>query len=145
LWPLFRELNRGQVVVPVGWESGIFRSPSTTTAPFSEGQFKLRLNRHLYQYERAGGRAVVCNATNPAACTAEPFTVTTNDGSGTQAPRLASVADRRETTLPAPPRRSVRAVNSSSNTASDLPGTDLVTFVLPATVDIGDLPIALRQ
>jgi hypothetical protein len=34
-------------------------------------------------------------------------------------------------------------ITASSNTASDLPGTDLVTFILPSTVDTGDLPIVI--
>jgi hypothetical protein len=34
-------------------------------------------------------------------------------------------------------------VNATSNTVSDLPGTDLVTFTLPSTVDLGDLPIVI--
>jgi hypothetical protein len=32
---------------------------------------------------------------------------------------------------------------ASSNTNSDLPGTDLVTLTLPSTVDVGDLPIVI--
>src|SRR5437868_3429147 len=39
-----------------------------------------------------GGRALVCNATNPAVCTPEPFTVTTNDGTGTQAATILRVS-----------------------------------------------------
>src|SRR5207237_4740264 len=33
------------------------------------------------------------------------------------------------------------AIIAGSNSTSDLPGTDLVTFTLPSTVNVGDLPI----
>jgi uncharacterized protein (TIGR03437 family) len=93
----------------------------------------------------AGG-ALVCNATNPPACTGEPFTVTTNNGQWHPGSyRSASLSDGRA-------QRSARfnyghhwhtLINASSNAASDLPGTDLVTFTLPSTVDTGDLPIVI--
>src|SRR6202022_332285 len=34
------------------------------------------------------GRASVCNITNPAVCSPEPFGVTTNDGTGNQVPTM---------------------------------------------------------
>jgi hypothetical protein len=88
----------------------------------------------------------VCIATNPAVCTAEPFTVTTNDGSGTQVATILRVSlTGVRNSLPNLITATIgtTVINSSSNTASDLPGTDLVTFVLPSTVNTGDLPIVI--
>jgi len=88
----------------------------------------------------------VCNATNPAACTAEPFTVTTNDGTGTQVATvlrvsLTGVRNTLGSVITATIGTTV--INGSSNSASDLPGTDLVTFILPSTVSTGDVPIVI--
>jgi len=94
-----------------------------------------------------GGRALVCNATNPAVCTPEPFTVTTNDGTGTQVATilrvsLTGVRNNPASAITATIGTTVITV-AGSNTASDFPGTDLVTFTLPSTVDVGDLPIVI--
>jgi len=93
-----------------------------------------------------GGRAVVCNATNSAACTAEPFTVTTNDGTGTQVATVLRVSlTGVRNTLASSINVTVgtTAIVPSLNTNTDLPGTDNVTFTLPSTVDTGDLPIII--
>jgi len=79
-------------------------------------------------------------------CTPEPFTVTTNDGSGTQAPtvlRVSLTGVRKNASGGISATIGTTVINASSNTAADLPGTDLVTFVLPATVNVGDLPIII--
>jgi len=94
-----------------------------------------------------GGRAVVCNATNPAVCTPEPFTVTTNDGTGNQVATILRVSmtgvrNNAASIITATIGTTVITV-ASSNTNSDLPGTDLVTLTLPSTVDVGDLPIVI--
>jgi uncharacterized protein (TIGR03437 family) len=94
-----------------------------------------------------GGRAVVCNATNPAVCTPEPFTVTTNNGTGTQVATILRVSmtgvrNNLASTITATIGTTV-ITTASSNATSDLPGTDLVTLTLPSTVDVGDLPIVI--
>jgi hypothetical protein len=79
-------------------------------------------------------------------CTAEPFTVTTNDGSGTQVAtilRVTLTGVRNNIVGVITATIGTTVINATSNTATDLPGTDLVTFVLPATVDLGDLPIVI--
>src|SRR2546429_94803 len=82
-----------------------------------------------------GGRAVVCNATNPAVCTPEPFTVTTNDGTGTQAAtilRVSMTGVRNNLASTITATIGTTAIIAGSNATSDLPGTDLVTFTLPS-------------
>jgi uncharacterized protein (TIGR03437 family) len=93
-----------------------------------------------------GGRAVVCNATNSAACTAEPFTVTTNDGTGTQVAtilRVSLTGVRNVVASSINVTVGTTVIVPSINTNTDLPGTDNVTITLPATVDTGDLPIVV--
>jgi hypothetical protein len=92
------------------------------------------------------GRAVVCNATNPAVCSPEPFGVTTNDGTGTQVPtvlRMTLTGVRSSAASAVQVTVGTTVITASSNSNTDLPGTDTVTFTLPATVDIGNLPIVV--
>jgi len=92
------------------------------------------------------GRAAVCNATNPAVCTPEPFGVTSNNGTGTQVPTvlLISLTGVRNSG-PALIQVTVgtTVITAGANASTDLPGTDNVTITLPATVDTGDLPIVV--
>lgn len=92
------------------------------------------------------GRATVCNATNPAVCTGEPFGVTTDDGTGTQVPTVLratltgvrfSLAANIVVTV------GTTQINAGDNSTTDRPGTDIVTFTLPSNVDTGDLPIVI--
>jgi uncharacterized protein (TIGR03437 family) len=97
-----------------------------------------------------GGRAKVCNVTNPATpssiCLGEPFNVTSDDGTGTQVPTKLRVF------LTGVRGVSASAINVTVGTTvivpaaaffTDLPGTDNVDFILPSTVDRGDVPIVV--
>ena len=92
------------------------------------------------------GRAVVCNATNPAVCSNEPFGVTSNDGTGTQVPTVLRISLTGVRNLPVSVVQVIvgtTSITASTNVSTDLPGTDNVTITLPATVDLGDLPIVV--
>jgi uncharacterized protein (TIGR03437 family) len=92
------------------------------------------------------GRAVVCNATNPAVCSNEPFGVTSNDGTGTQVPTVLRITLTGVRNLPSSTIQvtvGTTTITASSNVSTDLPGTDNVTITLPSTVDLGDLPIVV--
>jgi len=92
------------------------------------------------------GRAVVCNATNPAVCSNEPFGVTSNNGTGTQVPtvlRISLTGVRNSPTSVIQVTVGTTTIPASSNASTDLPGTDNVTITLPSTVDLGDLPIVV--
>lgn len=95
-----------------------------------------------------GGRALVCNVTNPIipGCVIEPFTVMTPDAGGTP---VATVLEIHVT--------GVRGTASSSMTVTigttailpsnvillDQPGFEEIIITLPAAVDLGDLPIVV--
>lgn len=97
-----------------------------------------------------GGRAVVCNVTNPSIplCVIEPFNVMTPDASGTPVPTVLEI---HLTGV----RGTAAAVSSVSVTIGttvivpsnvillDQPGFEEIDLTLPATVDIGDLPIVI--
>jgi uncharacterized protein (TIGR03437 family) len=92
------------------------------------------------------GRAAVCNATNPAVCSNEPFGVTSNDGTGTQVPTVLRVSLTGVRNVPTSVIQVIvgtTTIPASSNVSTDLPGTDNVTITLPSTVDLGDLPIVV--
>jgi uncharacterized protein (TIGR03437 family) len=93
-----------------------------------------------------GGRASVCNATNPAVCSPEPFTVTTNDGTGSQVATVLRVSlTGIRFTLPASVNVTIgtTVIVASVTRSTDLPGTDQIDVTLPSTVDTGDLPIVV--
>ena len=93
-----------------------------------------------------GGRAVVCNVTNPnnMGCIVEPFNVTTDDGTGTL---VATVLEIHLTGVRGAAASTVNAtigttvITASRVVSTDLPGFDQVTITLPSTVDRGDIPI----
>ena len=92
------------------------------------------------------GRAAVCNATNPAVCSNEPFGVTSNDGTGTQVPtvlRITLTGVRNSPSSVIQVTVGTTTIPASFNASTDLPGTDNVTFTLPSTVNTGDLPIVV--
>jgi uncharacterized protein (TIGR03437 family) len=92
------------------------------------------------------GRASVCNITNPAVCSPEPFTVTTNDGTGTQVPTVlrASLTGVRNTAASSViVTVGTTAITAGALRSLDLPGNDQVDFTLPSTVNTGDLPIVI--
>jgi uncharacterized protein (TIGR03437 family) len=96
-----------------------------------------------------GGRAVVCNVTNPATpgCMGEPFNITSDDGTGTQVPTVLEI---HLTGVRGNAASSITVtVGTTSITASrvitlDQPGFDEVDITLPSTVDRGDLPIVVK-
>jgi uncharacterized protein (TIGR03437 family) len=97
-----------------------------------------------------GGRAVVCNITNPSIpmCVIEPFNVMTPDASGTPVPTVLEV---HVTGV----RGTAAAVSSVSVTIGttvivpsnvillDQPGFEEIDLTLPSAVDLGDLPIVI--
>jgi uncharacterized protein (TIGR03437 family) len=95
-----------------------------------------------------GGRAVICNVTNPmtVGCMTEPFNVTSDDGTGTQVPTILEVhltGVRGTTAASINVTIGTTAIVASRNVATDLPGFDQVTITLPSTVDRGDLPVVV--
>lgn len=96
-----------------------------------------------------GGRAVVCNVTNPtiATCVIEPFNVTTPDASGTLVPTVLEVhvTGVRGTAASAITVTIGTTVIVPSNViVLDQPGFEEIVLTLPATVDRGDLPIVIK-
>lgn len=92
------------------------------------------------------GRASVCNITNPAVCSPEPFFVTSNDGTGTQVPTVlrVSLTGIRYTLGPSIiVTVGTTPIIASVSRSLDLPGNDEFDFALPSTVDVGDLPIVV--
>jgi uncharacterized protein (TIGR03437 family) len=96
-----------------------------------------------------GGRAVVCNITNPtiATCGIEPFNVTTPDAGGTA---VATVLEIHLTGVRGISASTISvtigttAIVPSRAISLDQPGFDLIDITLPSTVDRGDLPIVVK-
>jgi uncharacterized protein (TIGR03437 family) len=92
------------------------------------------------------GRAQVCNITNPAVCSPEPFTVTTNNGTGTQVPtvlRVSLTGVRGTASTAITVTVGTTTIVATAARSLDLPGNDQFDFILPSTVDTGDLPIVV--
>ena len=96
-----------------------------------------------------GGRAVVCNITNALTpgCITEPFSVTTDDGTGTQVPtvlelHLTGVRGTAASSITVTIGTTV--IVPTTTIALDQPGFQVVDFTLPATVDRGDLPVVVK-
>jgi uncharacterized protein (TIGR03437 family) len=101
----------------------------------------------------AGGRAAAFNVTNPLTRTAEPFSVTTDDGSGT------AVATKIELSVTgmrfAAPAETTVTIGTTAIPAAnilsiqpnrEMPGFDIITFTLPATLaGAGDVPIQISH
>jgi len=90
----------------------------------------------------AGGRAVVCNVTNPSTpgCLVEPFKITSDDGTGTLVPtkleiHLTGVRNNVAGTITA--TIGATAITAAQNMSTDLPGFDEVDIILPANVNTG--------
>jgi uncharacterized protein (TIGR03437 family) len=137
-------------VVPTGLPAGVFPIAVNNNGTVFRGAVTIVAAQPdiFTSTNGSGGRAVVCNATNPAVCTPEPFNITTDDGTGNQVATvlqvsLTGVRNNAPAALSATIGTTIIAGNS--NTATDLPGTDLVTFILPATVDTGDVPIVITS
>ncbi|HYW74985.1 MAG TPA: DUF4214 domain-containing protein, partial [Pyrinomonadaceae bacterium] len=137
-------------VVPPGLNIGVFPIAVNNNGTVFRGAVQIVASQPDIFTSTNGplGRAVVCNATNPAVCTPEPFTVTTDDGTGNQVATvlqvsLTGIRHNLGTAITATVGTTV--INGTSNAPADLPGTDLFTFVLPSTVDVGDLPIVITS
>lgn len=92
------------------------------------------------------GRAQVCNISNPAICSPEPFFVTTNNGTGTQVAtvlRVSLTGVRGTLASSITATVGTTAIVASAARSLDLPGSNEVDIVLPSTVDTGDLPIVV--
>jgi len=135
-------------VVPIGLPAGIYPIAINNNGTVIRGALTIvGAQPDIFTSTNGpGGRAVVCNATNPAVCSPEPFTVTTNDGTGTQVAtilRVSMTGVRNNLASTITATIGTTAIIAGSNATSDLPGTDLVTFTLPSTVNVGDLPIVI--
>ena len=98
-----------------------------------------------------GGRARVCNITNPSTpsttCISEPFNVTTDDGTGTQVAtvlRVLLTGVRGTASSAASVVVGTTAIVPNSLVSTDMPGVDQIDFTLPSTVDRGDIPIVVK-
>jgi hypothetical protein len=97
----------------------------------------------------AGGRAVAFNITNPNARTTEPFSVTSDDGTGNSvATRLElsvtgmRFAARSEVTVTVGTTQITGDAIISVQPNREMPGFDIITFTLPASLaGAGDVPI----
>jgi uncharacterized protein (TIGR03437 family) len=95
-----------------------------------------------------GGRAVVCNITNPITpgCVTEPFNITSDDGTGTQVPTVLEihVTGVRGTAAGSITVTIGTTIIVPSNVILlDQPGFEEIDLTLPAAVDRGDLPIVI--
>ena len=135
-------------VVPVGLTSGTYPIVINANGTVLRGSITIVSAQPDIFTSTNGplGRASVCNITNPAVCSPEPFTVTTNDGTGTQVPTVLRVS------LTGVRNNAATAINVTVGTtvivagaarSLDLPGNDQVDFTLPAAVNTGDLPIVI--
>ena len=97
----------------------------------------------------AGGRAIAFNITNPNARTTEPFSVTSDDGSGTAVPTRIELS---VTGVRFVARADINVIVGTTTISGDgiisvqpnreMPGFDIVTFTLPASLaGAGDVPI----
>jgi uncharacterized protein (TIGR03437 family) len=95
-----------------------------------------------------GGRAAVCNITNPMTmgCIMEPFNITTDDGTGTLQPtvlemKVTGIRGR----LPASVTVTVgtTAIIAGKVFSLDQPGFDQIDFTLPSNVSTGDVPVVV--
>jgi len=97
-----------------------------------------------------GGRAVVCNITNPAVsgCQGEPFSVTSPDASGSPVPTVLEIhltGVRGSPTSGINVLINTTAIVPSLNITTDQPGFDQLVITLPSTVDRGDnLPVIVK-
>jgi uncharacterized protein (TIGR03437 family) len=96
-----------------------------------------------------GGRAVICNITNPtiATCVIEPFNVTTPDSSGTVVPTVLEIhltGIRGVTASTINVTIGTTVIVPSAAFSLDQPGFDVIDLTLPATVDRGDLPVVVK-
>jgi len=97
----------------------------------------------------AGGRAVAFNITNPNARTTEPFSVTSNDGSGNSVPTRIELnvtgmrfAARTEVNITVGTTSITGDAIISVQPNREMPGFDIITFTLPASLaGAGDVPI----
>ncbi len=97
----------------------------------------------------AGGRAAAFNITNPNARTAEPFSVTSDDGSGNLVPTRIELsvtgmrfAARTEVSITVGTTSITGDAIISIQPNREMPGFEIITFTLPASLaGAGDVPI----
>jgi hypothetical protein len=97
----------------------------------------------------AGGRAIAFNITNPNARTTEPFSVTSDNGTGTAVPTRIELsvtgvrfAARTEITVTVGTTAITGDAIISVQPNLEMPGFDIITFTLPASLaGAGDVPI----
>jgi hypothetical protein len=101
----------------------------------------------------AGGRATAFNITNPMVRPMEPFSVTSDDGTGTQVPTRIELtvtgmrfATPAETTITIGTTAIPAAQILSVQPNREMPGFDIITFTLPASLaGAGDVPIVVSH
>src|SRR5262249_1487702 len=135
-------------VVPIGLSSGTFPLVINNNGAVTRGVITIvAAQPDIFTTTNGpGGRATVCNITNPTVCAPEPFTVTTNNGTGNQVPTVLRVSlTGVRSTLGSAMNVTVgtTVIVPSVNSSTDLPGKDQVDFTLPATVNTGDVPIVV--
>jgi uncharacterized protein (TIGR03437 family) len=135
-------------VVPVGLTSGTYPIVINANGTVLRGSIVIVTAQPDIFTTTNGplGRASVCNITNPAVCSPEPFFVTTNDGTGTQLPsvlRVSLTGVRNNAAASIIVTVGTTPITAGATRSLDLPGSDQVDFTLPATVDTGDLPIVV--
>ncbi|HEU5130520.1 MAG TPA: hypothetical protein VFT26_00410 [Pyrinomonadaceae bacterium] len=97
----------------------------------------------------AGGRAAAFNITNPMARLAEPFSVTSDDGTGTLVPTRLELsvtgmrfASRTEVNITVGTTSITGDAIISIQPNREMPGFEIITFTLPASLaGAGDVPI----
>jgi uncharacterized protein (TIGR03437 family) len=97
----------------------------------------------------AGGRAAALNITNPSARTAEPFDVTSTDGTGATVPtviELSVTGVRFAATSEITVTVGTTAISGASilrvQPNPEMPGFDIIQFTLPASLaGAGDVPV----
>ncbi len=133
-------------VVPIGLAAGTHPILINNNGTFIRGSIAIVTAQPDIFTSTNGplGRAQVCNITNPSVCSAEPFFVTTKNGTGTQVPtvlRVSLTGIRNTAGSAITVTVGTSVVIATVSRLLDLPGNDEFDFTLPATVDTGDLPI----
>ena len=143
-------------VVPRGLPAGVYRVVINNNGTVIRGNLAIVAAQPDIFTDPIGpgGTAIVCNATaedNPAtlgACIVQPnYSITSDNGSGTQVPtilRLSVTGVRGTAASLANVIVGTTSIVPNKITTADQPGFDFVYFTLPSTVDRGNLPVVVR-
>jgi len=141
-----------QFVVPVGLTPGTYPLVINNNGTVIRGTIMLVTAQPdiLTTTNGPGGRAVICNITDPTAsgCMPEPFNVTSPPSPGGSP--VPTVLEVHATGVRGNPAASISVVigttsiTASGNVVNDQPGFDNIIITLPSTVDRGDLPVVVK-